>query len=175
MHIGTAIIAIIATWYYGDWQNWQKYHTTLLFVVLGDLLYNTMTANYFLWQYQVDDFLAHYSFTKLLYTFIVLPCSVLIFLYNFPLSWKGKILRTLKWVFIYGVWEYGFYITGRIEYQHGWNIGWSIAFLLVMFPLIRLHQTRPILTYALSSLVVVLVIWWFDVPIHLPIELRPNY
>lgn len=172
MHIITTIISIIALFGWGDWRNWRKYHTTLLFFALGNLLYNFLTANYFLWRMHAD-FISNHTLTEMLYTFIVFPATAILFLGNYPNGLKKQILHTLQWIAIYGVWEYVFTWTGHIQYQYGWNLWWSIAFLFAMFPLLRLHHTRPILTYILSSIVVVAVLWWFKVPVHLPVEERP--
>ncbi len=83
MHVATAIIVIIAVFIWGDWRNWQKYHTTMLYYAIGNLTYNFLTANYFLWRFNAD-FIPNHSLTEMLYTFIVFPGTILIFLKNFP-------------------------------------------------------------------------------------------
>ncbi|UCZ55009.1 hypothetical protein LGQ02_09920 [Bacillus shivajii] len=171
MHVATAIVAIIAVLTRGDWRNWEEYHTTLLFIALGNLVYNFLTANYFLWRLDAD-FIPNHTLTEMLYTFIVFPATILIFLKDFPTHWFEKVFRNIKWIAIYGIWEYFFVLTGRIEYHYGWSLWWSIAFLCVMFPLLRLHQTRPLSSYLLSALVVIAILWWFDVPVHVPVEVR---
>ncbi|RKL67436.1 hypothetical protein CR203_08755 [Salipaludibacillus neizhouensis] len=171
MHILTAIISIIAAYGWGDWRNWKKYHASLLFFALGNMIYNFYTANYFLWRMDADPFSNH-SVTETIYTFIVFPATGLLFLSNFPKTMIKQILHTLQWIAIYGIWEYIFTLTGHIDYQYGWTLGWSIVFLFVMFPLLKLHETRPLLTYVLSGFVAIFVLWWFKVPIHLPVEER---
>ncbi|MGO4886715.1 CBO0543 family protein [Anaerobacillus sp. MEB173] len=171
MHVATALIIVIVVWIWGDWRNWKKYHTTILFVALGNLLYNFLTAGFFLWRLDAD-FISNHSLTEMLYTFIVFPATVILFLGNFPTDWKGKLKRVLKWIMIYVAWETVFVFTGSIEYQYGWNLGWSAAFDVIMFPLLRLHESRPLLTYFLSGIVAVAVLWWFKVPVHVPVELR---
>ncbi|SET70536.1 hypothetical protein SAMN05660297_03218 [Natronincola peptidivorans] len=171
MHVATAVIAFIATLRFGDWRNWKKYHATILFIALGNLLYNFLTSNYFLWRLHAD-FISNHTLTEMLYTFIVFPCTILMFLHNYPTDAFGKTIRTLKWIMIYGIWEWFFVLTGRIQYQYGWSLWWSIAFLFVMFPLLRLHQKHPLLTYILSAIVAIAVLWWFKVPVHLPVEDR---
>ncbi|WP_096187089.1 CBO0543 family protein [Evansella halocellulosilytica] len=171
MHVVTSLIAIIALIIRGEWKYWKTYHSTVLYVALGNLLYNFLTANYFLWRLDAD-FISNHTLTELLYTFIVFPATVLMFLHDYPEGLYKQIIRILKWIFIYGVWEYVFSVTGRIEYQYGWSFWWSIAFLFVMFPLIRLHHTHPLLTYLLTVIVASAVIWWFEVPVHIPVEMR---
>ncbi|GAE34866.1 CBO0543 family protein [Halalkalibacter akibai] len=174
MHILTAIISIIAVLGWGNWRKWKEYHATLLFFALGNILYNFLTANYLLWRMDAD-FLSNHTITELVYTFVVFPATAILYLGNYPKKRIKQILHNLQWIFIYGVWEYVFTLTGHIEYQHGWTLGWSIAVLFVMFPLLRLHTTRPLLTYILYAIVSVLLLWWFDVPVHIPMEERINY
>ncbi|MDT8858737.1 hypothetical protein N0O92_00750 [Alkalihalobacillus sp. MEB130] len=174
MHVLTAIISIIVAYFWGDWRNWEKYHTTLLFFALGNLVYNFLTANYFLWRMDAD-FISNHTLTEILYTFTVFPATGLLFLGNYPKTGFKQILHTLQWIAIYGIWEYVFTLTGNIKYQYGWTLGWSIVALFIMFPLLRLHHKHPLVAYVLFGLVCVGFIWLFDIPVHLPVEERANY
>ncbi|MBU9723300.1 MULTISPECIES: CBO0543 family protein [Bacillaceae] len=171
MHLITTIIVIIAVILKGDWKNWEKFHTTMLYIALCNLAYNFLTANYFLWRLDAD-FLSNHSLTEMLYTFIVFPATVLMFLTHYPKSIKKQVLHNGMWITIYILWEAFFLLTGRIQYQYGWNIWWSLFILCLMFPFIRLHHTKPLLTYVLSFIFTVLFILFFDVPVHIPVELR---
>ncbi|WP_227937220.1 hypothetical protein [Alkalihalobacillus deserti] len=68
-----------------------------------------------------------------------------------------------------------FTLTDSIEYQYGWTLGWSIVALFIMFPLLRLHFKHPLLTYLLFALVCIGFLWWFNVPVHLPVEKGEYY
>ncbi|WP_096199721.1 CBO0543 family protein [Bacillus sp. FJAT-45350] len=171
MHILTAIISIIVVYFKGDWKNWQKYQATILFIALGNLTYNFLTANYFLWRMEAD-FISNHTLTEMVYTFIVFPATVILFIGNYPNTKLKQFLHTIQWIGIYAIWEAVFIYTGHIIYQYEWTLWWSIAFLCVMFPLLKLHETRPLLTYFLSALVAVAVLWWFEVPVHVPVEVR---
>ena len=173
MHVATAVFIVLITYYIGDWRNWKKYHTTIIFIAFGNLLYNFLTANYFLWRFNAD-FISNHTLTEILYSIIVFPATVILFLGKFPeVNFKAKVIHILTWVTIYTGWEAFFTFTDRIHYQFGWSLGWSAAFNCVMFPLLRLHQSRPLLTYLLSAIVAVAVLWWFKVPVHVPVEDRP--
>jgi hypothetical protein len=171
MHVATALFVIFAVWRWGDWRHWDKYHNSMLFIALGNLLYNFTTAGYFLWRLDAD-FLSNHTLTEMVYTFVIFPGTALLYLCNYPTQTKKQIVHTGKWILIYILWELFFVLTGRIEYQYGWNIGWSFAFLFVMFPFLKLHQEHPLLTYVLSGVVAATVIWLFDVPVHVPVEQR---
>ncbi|WP_245805824.1 CBO0543 family protein [Bacillus alkalicellulosilyticus] len=171
MHLATALFVIFAVWKWGDWRNWQKYHTTILFYSLGNLAYNFLTANYFLWRFNAE-ILVNHTIAEMVYTFVVFPGTIILFLGNYPTERPRIILHHFKWITIYGVWEWVFTLFGKIEYQYGWTLGWSVAFLVIMFPLLALHHRRPLLVYFLSAIVAVLVLWYFEVPVHIPIEYR---
>ncbi|WP_246050129.1 CBO0543 family protein [Aquibacillus sediminis] len=83
MHVGITILIIIAVWRKGDWRNWEKYHTVMLYFALGNLTYNFLTASYFLWRMDAD-FISNHTLTEMLYTFIVFPGTALLFIGNFP-------------------------------------------------------------------------------------------
>ncbi len=136
-------------------------------------MYNFYTANYFLWRLNAE-FTPNHSLTEMLYTFIVFPATGLLFLGNYPKTKIKQILHILQWIAIYGAWEYVFTLTGHIDYQYGWTLWWSIGFLFFMFPLLKLHEKHPLVTYMLSGIVAILVLWWFEVPVHLPVEERGN-
>jgi hypothetical protein len=174
MHVLTAIISVIAVFIWGNWRNWKKYHATLLFFALGNLAYNFLTANYFLWRLDADSFSNH-TLTEMIYTFIIFPATGLLFLENYPEGVIKQILHNLQWIFIYAIWEYMFNLTGHIEYQFGWTFLWSVAVLFVMFPMLKLHVNHPLLTYILFGIVSTFLLWWFNVPVHLPVEERIHY
>lgn len=173
MHVAISLFTIFAVWKWGDWRQWEKYHTTMLFIALGNLIYNFLTAGWFLWRLEAD-FLTNHSLTEMLYTIIVFPGSVLIFLSNFPTTTIRKVLHILTWIAIYVSVEWVFLFTKHISYQYGWNFWWSVLFNLVMFPILAVHHKRPLLAYLLSIPVIVFVLWYFEVPVHIPVEERGN-
>lgn len=171
MHVLTALFSIVAAWRWGDWRNWNKYHSTMLFIALGNLTYNFIAANHLLWRFTPEHF-NYYIITELIYTFIVLPASVLLFLSNYPDDVLKKVIYYIKWIFIFIAFEYFFLINDGIVHQNGWNIWWSLIFLFLMFPLIRLHHTKPLWGYLLAIFMACFVTWYFNIPIEVPIEFR---
>jgi hypothetical protein len=173
MHITMAFFCIIAVWRMGVWRNWEKYHTTMMYFALGNLLYNFLTANHFLWRFN-SEHLANHTMVEMLYTFIVFPATALIFLSHYPegksLIRKGK--HYLYWIFLYGGFEYIYVLTNRIEYQFGWNLGWSIFFDFTMFPMLRLFYKKPLIAYVISFFMAIFWVKFFDVPVQIPVENR---
>ncbi|TVY07514.1 CBO0543 family protein [Paenibacillus cremeus] len=172
MHLAIATLILIVAWKRGDWKNWRDYHTTMMYFALGNLLYNFLTANHFLWKLKAD-FLPNHSLTEMVYTFVTFPLTAFLFLSNYPKDRIGKqIAHNLKWILIFTAVEYFLMITGRIIYQYGWNLYWSIIFDCTMFPMLRLFYKRPVLAYGISAIMCVFWVWYFKVPVNVPIELR---
>lgn len=171
MHLFIALWAMLSVWKWGDWRNWQKYHTTLMYFAMGNLLYNFLCANYFLWKLK-PDFFPNHSLTEMVYTFITFPSTALLFLTHYP-SEKGKqVVYYLKWIALYVGVEWILAGTDRIIYEHGWNLKWSVFFDCTMFPMLFLFHKRPLLAYGISAVMCIGWVWLFDVPVNVPIELR---
>jgi hypothetical protein len=56
--------------------------------------------------------------------------------------------------------EWGEGRFGGIYYDHDWTIGCPLLFLIVMFPLLRLHYKRPLLAYIASVIIMVFLLNW---------------
>jgi hypothetical protein len=171
LHFAVMLLVICLIWKTGAWRNWSKYHTTMMYFAVGNLTYNFLTANHFLWKLN-PDILPNHSLTEILYSFITFPGSALLFLNNFPDRRSQILQRYVKWVFIYVLIEWIFMLYGRIIYQYGWSLMWSAVFDIIMFPMLLLHSKRPLIAYVLSILLAIFWIKWFDVPVNIPIENR---
>ncbi|MDL4840443.1 CBO0543 family protein [Aquibacillus rhizosphaerae] len=171
MHIGLALLMILSVWLRGDWRNWQKYHTVMLYYAIGNLTYNFLTANYFLWRMD-GDFISNHTLTEMIYTFIIFPGTALLFICNYPSDLRKIIKHYLFWIGLYVGVEAFMTITGHIDYQYGWNLVWSAAFDCIMFPMMRLFYKRPLLAYFISIFIAIFFLWYYKVPVHLPVEER---
>ncbi|TLS51437.1 hypothetical protein FE782_15105 [Paenibacillus antri] len=164
MHVIVAVWVTFASMLWGNWANWRKYLPTILYMPLCNLLYFYLTSDHRLWKL-VPDVLLSQKGVDLLYLFIVYPPTVVLFLSNYPNERQRQIVHLLKWVFLYAGVEWIGHQTGRIVYDNGWNFGWSVFFLLFMFPMLYLHHKKPILAYGLSVLWVVFYVIVFQVPL----------
>jgi hypothetical protein len=160
MHLVITVWALSAAWRWGDWRHWQNYHATMLYMSAMNLLYFYFCADYLLWENKPDLGFSK-TFVNLLYTFVVFPCTVLIFLSNYPRNLKMQGFYILKWVIIYIGVELIGALFGRISYQHGWNLGWSSLFVVVMFAMLRLHYKKPIIAYIFSVLIITFLLSYF--------------
>ncbi|MFC5449630.1 CBO0543 family protein [Paenibacillus aestuarii] len=171
MHFALAVFIVIVVWARGVWREWSTFHHTMMFFALGNVTYNFITANYFLWKMKPDIFPNH-SITELVYTFVIFPATALLFLAKYPVTPKKIVLHNLIWIAIYAGFELLFFVCGRMVYQHGWNLWWSIIFDITMFPILRLHFKRPLMAYTISVFLCIFWIWMFHVPVNVPIENR---
>lgn len=160
MNIAVIIIIIFSTWKWGDWKNWQKYHPTMLFVALANLLYNFIYCKGPLWEIQ-PGILQNGILTELLYSFIVFPLTALMFLSNLPSSRGKQALHILKYILIYFIFELVFHISNMIIYRHGWNLSYSFIWNVMMFTVWTVHFKKPLLAYAASLGVMIIVLSLF--------------
>lgn len=152
-------LTIVLTWKYADWRNWQKYQSTMLLFALGNLLYNFVYHDHFLWRFR-PEFLNHHIW-EVINTVIVFPLTALLFLSNFPENSKDKLIRILKFILVYISVEFLLLKIGRIEYAFGWNLWCSLAWDCVMFPILAIHYKKPLLAYLMSIILFFTMSWIF--------------
>jgi hypothetical protein len=165
IHLTIATISIFFVLLTRAWKKFSDYHPTILYMVAGNLLYLFFSKNYLLWGF-VSEYPGYQAATELLYAFIVFPATVLLYLNGYPQhsNWK-KIVYILWWVTIYGTGEWLLYQFGGISYDHKWNCAWSIAFDFLMFPMLLLHNKKPLVAYGVSIIIIEILLYWFDVPV----------
>ncbi|MFD2923093.1 CBO0543 family protein [Halobacillus naozhouensis] len=163
MHILIVLWAMLAAWRWADWSRFREFHATMLYMPAMDLLYFYFTHDYLLWTVQSHFGIPHTG-VALLYTFIVFPCTVILFLSNYPNKLGRQIIHVGKWVILYIGTEWIGHLAGAIHYNNGWALGWSFLFVIVMFPMLFLHYKRPFLAYLASVIIIIFLINWFDVP-----------
>ncbi|MFD2759639.1 CBO0543 family protein [Lentibacillus juripiscarius] len=163
MHLIVILIAIIAAWYRADWSRFREFHATILYLISMNLLYYFFTVDYRLWVLYSHVGLP-VEMLDLFYTFLLFPCTVMLYLTGFPHGWGRQVLHIGKWVLLYFGFEAVGYWLNAIHYFHGWSLIWSFLLLMVMFPMLRLHYKRPFLAYGLSVIIIIFLLYWFDVP-----------
>jgi hypothetical protein len=141
---------IIAAMKFGD-RDWKKYYPSMLFAALGNALYEILCYKYQLWSMEPNGVV--YSIIPMLLLILVgMPLSTWVFLSKYPFTssiYKESIYVSF-FVIVFIVLEYVSVKLGAISYHHGWNLGWSLVFVIVMFIVIRLHYSKPILALLIS-------------------------
>ncbi|MFB5190123.1 CBO0543 family protein [Alicyclobacillus fastidiosus] len=160
-----AVIWVLLFWRWGDWPNWKKYQAGILFFIMGDLLYNFLCCNYSMWEHSANRFFPNHTSVTLFIALIIYLCAIILNLGHYPTSLLKQILWMTLWVVASAIAEWIDKLLGLITYHHGWNLWWSTIFMLVAVPMVRLHYKQPLWAYALSVIVVALLLWKFHVSI----------
>ncbi|WP_246197275.1 CBO0543 family protein [Cytobacillus depressus] len=165
-----ALVWLFALYKWGDYKNWRKYYPTILFYILGNFIYlYLLSETYPMWRYNpqgINEDIgltnAHISFSIMI---IQYPATILIYLSRFPeRKWKNQLLFVIGWVLLYALQEFIDIKFNFMDYYNGWNFYWSILFNFVMFIILRIHHTRPLLAWLLSFLFIIFLWNVFDVP-----------
>ncbi|WP_397376397.1 CBO0543 family protein [Paenibacillus vietnamensis] len=142
---------------WADWRRWKEFLPTIYFMVVSNLFYQYIAHNiYHLWENKRNW--PNEYITDSLYSFIVFPCTVMLFLSNYPDPPKKQWLHYIKWIGIYSSLEWIGQFFGYISYYHGWSWTLSLIFNCVMFPMLRLHHKRPLWAIGISPFIVFLLL-----------------
>ncbi len=160
---------IFVTFLWGDYKNWKKYYPTILYFIICSLLYTVFTYDYPLWKfnpiYPSSYILPNNLLISIAVTFILFPCTALIYLGNFPKRHR-QILYILTWVVIYSAIEFIALHFGAILYENGWRYLYSIIFNVFLFSFLRIHHLKPSLAWILSLIFILSFITIFNVPVY---------
>ncbi|MGG1678270.1 CBO0543 family protein [Neobacillus sp. NRS-1170] len=167
MHALLTFSLFIFAFWKGDWRHWQKYIHTIFYVITCNLLYAVLCRDHLLWKYRPDFLPKSHFMVELFYSFINLPSITLIFLSHFPFSkpLPKQAGYLLTWIIGALLVEYPFVKWGRLLLIHGYEYWMEPMFYLAMFGMIRLHYSRPFLTYGISIVIIVFMVNYFHVPI----------
>jgi hypothetical protein len=156
---------LLACWKWGDIKNWEKYYSTILYMIVNNLLYRfIIDGKYFLWKLENEHFVLNHTFSFLVQTFLIFPCIVILFLSHLPKSKKKLIIHLIISATILVGIETVMYISGMITYHHGWNYLWSIAFNFIIVIMLWFHFLKPIPAWLVSFLFTAFFISYFHVP-----------
>jgi hypothetical protein len=167
MHLVAAMCLLGFAIWQGDWRHWQKYALTIAYVIICNFLYNLLCQDYLLWEHKPDFLPDKHYLVELLYLFIILPALTLVYLTHYPFTKKkSKQIRYIViWVIGSVIVEYPFVHFERLLLKHGYEFWMEFIFYPVMYIMIRLHFTRPLLTYLLSTICIIFMVWYFKVPL----------
>lgn len=162
MNLFLVILVIALSLWKGDWKNWEDYYPTMLYVSLATFLYEFIShSHYHLWEIRKDSILnlMNVHFT---HNLIINPFIAFIFLSHYPNGMKKQLIYLLKWIFSFVVLEWIAEWLGVLSYHNGWHLGWSFLFVVIMFPMIRLHHVHKLRALVLSVFFAVFYLAVFD-------------
>lgn len=153
MHLAITIWALLAALRWADWKRWREFLPTIYYMVFSNFFYQYIAHTlYHLWKNE-SNFLNELVIDSL-YSFIVFPCTVMLFLSNHPNPSQKRWLHYVKWIAIYSALEWIGQLFGFISYHHGWSWYWSLLFNCVMFPMLRLHHQRPLWALGMTPFII---------------------
>jgi hypothetical protein len=136
-------------------------------MIIGNLTYIILSNNKPLWKYESP--IISGDFAALLIAFVVFPCTCFLFFQLYSKVNNSKripvfILFFLFWTFVYTSIEYLSFYLGFFSYHNNWNIYWSFAVNLTMFPLLLLHYKKSLWVWLPSIACAFFVIYRFNLP-----------
>lgn len=160
-------VAIAIKW--GDIRGWSKYYSTILFFIIGDLLYHWLLFDlYPMWKFvpygpDVKLGVTH-TLIALSIMLIKYPSIVLVYLNKFPEKLKWYIPYIVLWTALLSLNEFITLKAGGLEYYNGWTFLWSVFFGFAMFVILRIHYIRPLLGIGIAFIFIIFLWFIFDVP-----------
>lgn len=137
-----SVLSIFICYKLGDWRNWRKYYSTILFFILSSVVCIVLTYNHPLWLYK-SVILSH-TFTDLFISITVYPSTILVFLPHLPKRMTNSILHVSFYVAVYTIAEFIAVKLGCFTYFNGWSIWHTLIFNYIMFPILILHYKKPL-------------------------------
>ncbi len=161
MNIFLVILLLLVAFWKSDWRNWEKYYPSMLYIALAASFYELISYEEFhLWEFEKSLFLSGFK-VHLVHNLIVNPLVVLLYLSNYPVKGK-RFFYSAKWIIGFWIIEWLASNLHIITYHNGWNLGWSLLFLIVMFPMIRLHHVNKTVALPLSVVISILLLMMFQ-------------
>ncbi|WP_422392231.1 CBO0543 family protein [Niallia oryzisoli] len=164
MYILINTLYLIVGYIWGDWRNWKRYYSTILFFTIGDFLYNFLLYKKSMWVFH-DLILPNHTMITILAMVVSYSATALIYLGRFPQGWIKRTFWFLLWTVIYLSFEYINSRFGFITYHNGWNFGWSVLFTCMIFFILPVHQKWPLFAWLISIAFIITLLNIFDVKI----------
>jgi hypothetical protein len=147
-HILLAVISIVMCYKFGDWRNWKKYYSTILFFILSNVVCILLTYNHTLWQYETK--ILNSTFCDLFICITVYPSVVMLFIPNFPKKTTKIITHISYYVAIFTLAEWIAIKLGYFAHFNDWNIWFSAIFNYILFSVLYLHYKKPLYAWGIA-------------------------
>ncbi|PWW28888.1 hypothetical protein DFO73_105125 [Cytobacillus oceanisediminis] len=161
MHCIFAVLVIIFSYAKGDWKNWEKYYPTMLYISLSSFVYEFISHSHFhLWE--LEKSLFNLMGVHFIHNLIINPLICFVFLSRFPNQFRHQIVYYVKWIGLLLAAEWIASQFSILTYHNGWNLWWSFLFMVIMFPMIRLHYVHKLWALLLSVIISAIYLFLFD-------------
>jgi hypothetical protein len=168
LHIALFVASVFSAYRWGDWRNWEKYYSTILFFGLLDLAQNCVYHSMPLWTYTctIGIRLPH-TLISLFWVLIIYPATILIYIYLFPKTLKKQVIYVGLWVIGYILMELMLCLTKGIEYHNNWSIWSSVLFNCGMFTILWVHYKKPVIAWVLTISMFLVFLSFYPIPLKI--------
>ncbi|MDZ5474486.1 CBO0543 family protein [Bacillus sp. 31A1R] len=161
MNILVAILLLAASFIWGNWSRWRELLPTFYYLSFMNLFYEFIGNEYkHLWK--LESNITNEFLTICIYNFIVYPCIIVLFFGNLPTEKAKTIISLIKWIIVSVIIEYIALKLGYIKYLNGWNVYWTCFFWATMYPMLILHNRKPLAAIGLSFVFIAFYLYIFD-------------
>jgi len=147
-HIFLAVVSIAICYKLGDWRNWRKYYSTILFLILSNVVCILLTYKHTLWLHETE--IINHTFCDLFICITVYPSIVMLFISRFPKKITEIITHISFYVAIFTIAEFIGMTLGYFTHHNGWNIWFSLIFNYILFSVLYLHYKRPLYAWIIA-------------------------
>ncbi|WP_200411482.1 CBO0543 family protein [Virgibacillus salexigens] len=170
MHFIYNFLFLLAGWRWGDWRNWEKYYSTILFFIINDMINNFLTYNHPFWNFKESIyplFFFNHTTISLTIMFIWYPVTILIYLKYFfgTNKWSVRIFHFILWVTLYVAIEYINLHIGIISHHNGWSMWHSVPFVIAMFVIFPIHYKKPLVAWLIVLGIFIVLTIQLDFPL----------
>lgn len=162
-----SFFCLIAAWRFGDWRNWPKYYSAIIFTICVDFMISLLLYNHSLWYFHKAVLAPNHTVADFLIAITNFPPIVLLYLSRYP--YNSRLLKQFVyisvWVGSFVLIESIFLYVKLLSYHNGWTLGWSILVWISMFLGLRLHDTKPLWAWIFCLVTTVFLIIYFKIPI----------
>lgn len=163
------VFFIVVSLFFGVWRRLNEFYSTLLFWIIGDLLYASLLHDHRFWEFRpvlIDHLiLPTHTIIATAIAFLIYPSVIVVFLGRFPKSTFKKICWFFLWALIFQSIEITAYLNESIIHQLGWSLTWSFIFNIVTFSLLPVHKWKPWAAWLLSILFIIFLWISFNPPL----------
>ncbi|MFD5853363.1 CBO0543 family protein [Cytobacillus pseudoceanisediminis] len=169
MQTSLVVFFIIVSLLFGAWKRLNEFYPTLLFWIIGDLLYASLLHDFRVWEFRpvwIDHFiLPTHTIIATAIAFLIYPSVIVVYLGRFPKTNFKRIGWVVFWALIFEGIELIAYFNGSIIHQYGWTLAYSFLFNIITFSLLAIHKWKPWAAWALAFFSILLLWIIFDPPL----------
>ncbi|WHY59871.1 CBO0543 family protein [Cytobacillus firmus] len=169
MQTSFVVLFIIVSLLFGAWKRLSEFYPTLLFWIIGDLLYASLLHDFRVWEFRpvwIDHYiLPTHTIIATAIAFLIYPSVIVMYLGRFPKTTFRRMCWVVFWALIFEGIELIAYINKSIIHQYGWTLAYSFLFNLVTFSLLPIHKWKPWAAWVLAFISILFLWIIFDPPL----------